>query len=98
MLPAAVLRRAKALLAGNPVLVHYQQGAASRIEQHEPCPAQARYVSPDQFPLKLDRGDSAGKVIGNQLPLLSLDRWLRQQGSGTSNPVDEGVAPRSAGP
>jgi asparagine synthase (glutamine-hydrolysing) len=94
MLPDPILRRAKAPLPADPVVVHFQQDAARWIEHHEPSPALVNYVSPDMFPLRLDRGNCAGENLWRPLRILSLDLWLRQQTSGTLDSTEGGMHER----
>jgi asparagine synthase (glutamine-hydrolysing) len=79
VLPDAVRLRPKAPLAADPVLIHFQQGAAGWIDQYETPAELASPLTAGLFPLKLDRSARDGIHLRKQLRILSLDLWLRQQ-------------------
>jgi asparagine synthase (glutamine-hydrolysing) len=81
MLPDSVRLRPKTPLAADPVLIHFQQGAAGWIDRYETPAELANPLTAGLFPLKLDRSACDGEHFRQQLGLVSLDLWLRQQTS-----------------
>jgi asparagine synthase (glutamine-hydrolysing) len=76
LLPRRVRLRPKAPLAGDPVLVQLQQGAARWIDHYEPTPELAHFLPSEMDPLKGDRGEHAAENLWRQLRPISLDLWL----------------------
>jgi asparagine synthase (glutamine-hydrolysing) len=76
LLPRRVRLRPKAPLAGDPVLIQWQQGAARWIDHYEPTADLAHFLPPEMQSLKVDRGERAAESLWRQIRPISLDLWL----------------------